>query len=191
MNIQQKFQAIVSALQFELQEYGGLLHLFDRQKKFMDCRDPFAVLHINVEVAEQIAKLTWCRQQRAQLVSHIALDLGKPKNTILSMMIQSFKIEHQSLMVALVDEIQDLESRTLRRLRESGMLLAQCVDYASQLQNMSNSGSIPETYLDHNKINTRYEQKRMAFVVNQMQNPSHVRTRQAGMEVEQYCLAAC
>ena len=58
MNLQEKFHFIVAALQNELQEYGGLLHLFDRQQKCIVHQDPTGFLDINVDVDEQIAKLS-------------------------------------------------------------------------------------------------------------------------------------
>lgn len=106
-------------------------------------------------------------------------------------MIQSFKAEHQSLMVALIDEIEDLESRTRRRLRESGMLLAQCVDFVSPLQNISHSSSIPETTWNQNKIEKHSEPKRITGAVTQLRIPGRARSGQTSMEVEQHCLASC
>ena len=67
MNIQEKFKEIVSVLQNELEEYGGLLHLFDRQQKCIIHQDPAGFLDINVDVDEQIAKLSQCRQSREEL----------------------------------------------------------------------------------------------------------------------------
>ena len=63
MNIQPKFQEIVSMLQNELQEYGGLLHLFDRQQKCIVHQDPTGFLDINVDVDEQIAKAVGAQAQ--------------------------------------------------------------------------------------------------------------------------------
>ena len=54
MKLQEKFHDIVAALQNELQEYGGLLHLFDRQQKCIVHQDPTGFLDINVDVDEQM-----------------------------------------------------------------------------------------------------------------------------------------
>lgn len=165
MNIQQTFQEVVSALQFELQEYGGLLHLFDRQQQCIIHQDPAGFLDINVEVDEQIAKLTNCRQQRETLVSKVAVSLGKPADITLSALSNSFQLDHQPLLRALIDEINDLITRTQRRTRQNRMLLAQCVESARQLLNISNPGAIPGTYGAHGQIQTQYNQNRLTAAV--------------------------
>jgi flagellar biosynthesis/type III secretory pathway chaperone len=165
MNIQQKFQEIVSALQFELQEYGGLLHLFDRQQQCIIHQDPSGFLDINVDVDAQIAKLTHCRQQRELLVSRIAVALGKPSDVTLSALINSFQPDHQPLMRALIEEINDLITRTQRRTRQNRMLLAQCVESARQLLNITNPGAIPGTYGAHGQIQTHYNPTRLTAAV--------------------------
>jgi flagellar biosynthesis/type III secretory pathway chaperone len=165
MNIQPKFQEIVSMLQNELQEYGGLLHLFDRQQKCIVHQDPTGFLDINVDVDEQIAKLTHCRQEREELVRRTAQALGKPQDITLSALSHSFAPEHQPLLRALIEEINDLITRTQRRTRQNRMLLAQCVESARQLLTLSNPGAIPGTYGAHGQIRTQYNTDRYAAAV--------------------------
>lgn len=165
MNIQTRFQEIVSMLQNELQEYGGLLHLFDRQQKCIVHQDPTGFLDINVDVDEQIAKLTHCRQEREQLVRRTASELGKPADITLSALSHSFAPEHQPLLRALIDEINDLITRTQRRTRQNRMLLSQCVESARQLLAISNPGAIPGTYGAQGQIRTTYSPERLTAAV--------------------------
>lgn len=165
MNIQLRFQEIVSMLQNELQEYGGLLHLFDRQQKCIVHQDPTGFLDINVDVDEQIAKLTQCRQQREELVRRTAEALGKSKDITLAALSHSFAPEHQPLLRALIEEINDLITRTQRRTRQNQMLLAQCVESARQLLALSNPGAIPGTYGAHGQIRTHYTNDRYTAAV--------------------------
>ena len=165
MNIQTQFQEIVAMLQNELQEYGGLLHLFDRQQKCIVHQDPTGFLDINVDVDEQIAKLSHCRLGREELVRQTALALGKSKDITLSALSHSFAAEHQPLLRALIDEINDLITRTQRRTRQNRMLLAQCVESARQLLTLSNPGAIPGTYGAHGQIRTQYNTDRYTAAV--------------------------
>lgn len=165
MNIQTKFQEIVAMLQNELQEYGGLLHLFDRQQKCIVHQDPTGFLDINVDVDEQIAKLTHCRHEREELVRQTAVALGKSKDITLSALSHSFAPEHQPLLRALIEEINDLITRTQRRTRQNRMLLAQCVESARQLLSLSNPGAIPGTYGAHGQIRTQYNTDRYTAAV--------------------------
>jgi flagellar biosynthesis/type III secretory pathway chaperone len=165
MNIQTQFQEIVAMLQNELQEYGGLLHLFDRQQKCIVHQDPTGFLDINVDVDEQIAKLSHCRLEREELVRQTALALGKSKDITLSALSHSFAPEHQPLLRALIDEINDLITRTQRRTRQNRMLLSQCVESARQLLAVSNPGAIPGTYGAHGQIRTQYNTDRYTAAV--------------------------
>jgi flagellar biosynthesis/type III secretory pathway chaperone len=165
MNIQSSFQEIVSMLQNELQEYGGLLHLFDRQQKCIVHQDPTGFLDINVDVDEQIAKLTHCRQIREDLVRRTATALGKPADITLTALSHSFAPEHQPLLRALIDEINDLITRTQRRTRQNRMLLAQCVESARQLLAIRNPGAIPGTYGAHGQIRTNITTDRYTAAV--------------------------
>jgi len=165
MNIQTQFQEIVAMLQNELQEYGGLLHLFDRQQKCIVHQDPTGFLDINVDVDEQIAKLSHCRLEREELVRQTALALGKSKDITLSALSHSFASEHQPLLRALIDEINDLITRTQRRTRQNRMLLSQCVESARQLLAISNPGAIPGTYGAHGQIRTQYNTDRYTAAV--------------------------
>ncbi|MBU6183318.1 MAG: flagellar export chaperone FlgN [Verrucomicrobia bacterium] len=165
MSIQEKFKEIVTVLQVELEEYGGLLHLFDRQQKCIIHQDPTGFLDINVDVDEQIAKLSQCRQNREELVRRIATSLGKPGDITLSALSLCFMPEHQPLMKALIDEINELITRTQRRTRQNRMLLAQCVESARQLLSISNPGAIPGTYGAHGQIRSTYSPERITAAV--------------------------
>lgn len=165
MNIQEKFKEIVTALQNELQEYGGLLHLFDRQQKCIVHQDPTGFLDINVDVDEQIAKLTHIREEREELVRQTALAIGKPAEITLSSLTHNFQPEHQPLLRALIDEINDLITRTQRRTRQNRMLLAQCVDSARQLLAIRNPGAMPGTYGAHGQIRTSFNHEKYTAAV--------------------------
>ena len=165
MKLQEQFQHIVAALQNELQEYGGLLHLFDRQQKCIVHQDPTGFLDINVDVDEQIAKLSHCRIEREALVRSTAVAMGKAPDITLAALTVSFPVEQQPLLRALIEEINDLISRTQRRTRQNRMLLAQCVDSARQLLALSNPGAIPGTYGSHGQVRATYTADRMAAAV--------------------------
>jgi flagellar biosynthesis/type III secretory pathway chaperone len=165
MNIQVNFKEIVSALQNELQEYGGLLHLFDRQQQCIVHQDPTGFLDINMDVDEQIAKLTQIRHNREELVRQSAVVAGKPEDITLSALTHSFQPEHQPLLKALIDEINDLITRTQRRTRQNRMLLAQCVESARQLLAVRNPGAMPGTYGAHGQLRTTYTQEKYTAAV--------------------------
>jgi len=165
MKIHEKFESLLIALQTELQEYGGLLHLFDRQQKCIVHQDPTGFLDINVDVDEQIAKLTHCRQDRENLVRKAATDFGQSAEITLAALTPFFPEQLQPLIRALVDEINDLITRTQRRTRQNRMLLAQCVDSARQLLAVNHPGALPGTYGAHGQIKSTYTPERYTAAV--------------------------
>ncbi len=165
MKLQDQFQDIVAALQNELQEYGGLLHLFDRQQKCIVHQDPTGFLDINVDVDEQIAKLSGCRLEREALVRSTAMAMGQSSDITLAALTVHFPLQQQPLLRALIEEINDLISRTQRRTRQNRMLLAQCVESARQLLAISNPGAIPGTYGSHGQVRSTYTAERLATAV--------------------------
>lgn len=165
MKLQDQFQDIVAALQNELQEYGGLLHLFDRQQKCIVHQDPTGFLDINVDVDEQIAKLSNCRLEREALVRSTAMVMGQSSDITLAALTVHFPLQQQPLLRALIEEINDLISRTQRRTRQNRMLLAQCVESARQLLAISNPGAIPGTYGSHGQVRSTYTAERLASAV--------------------------
>jgi flagellar biosynthesis/type III secretory pathway chaperone len=122
-------------------------------------------LDINVDVDEQIAKLTHIREQREELVRQTAVAIGKSADITLSSLTHTFQPEHQPLLRALIDEINDLITRTQRRTRQNRMLLSQCVESARQLLAISNPGAIPGTYGSQGQIRTTYSPERLTAAV--------------------------
>jgi flagellar biosynthesis/type III secretory pathway chaperone len=118
-----------------------------------------------MDVDEQIAKLTQIRHNREELVRQSAVVAGKPEDITLSALTHSFQPEHQPLLKALIDEINDLITRTQRRTRQNRMLLAQCVESARQLLAVRNPGAMPGTYGAHGQVRTTYTQEKYTAAV--------------------------
>lgn len=91
--------------------------------------------------------------------------MGKAADITLAALTASFPVEQQPLLRALIEEINDLISRTQRRTRQNRMLLAQCVESARQLLALSNPGAIPGTYGSHGQVRATYTADRMAAAV--------------------------
>jgi len=149
------FHTIVSLLQAELQEYGGLLHLFDRQQAFILHHNPEGFLELNIEVDEQIEKISHCRRDREAKVSEMASQLGKPAESTLSALVTLFPAALQPLIRALIEEINNLIARTQRRTRQNRMLLSQCVESARQLVATVDPGAVSCTYSPYGKVDRR------------------------------------
>ena len=62
--VQSPHEQIIDALRAELQEYGGLLNLFDQQQDAILHRKPDAIAEIDVTVEAQLATLRGRRTNR-------------------------------------------------------------------------------------------------------------------------------
>ena len=137
---------IVTALQDELQEYGGLLHLFQQQQQFVLRHDPEGFLSLTGGVEEQIQRSTEKRLERERLVREAALQAGVEPDSTLMALLPFFPEVCRPLLIALVEEINDLLHRTRRRLRQNHMLLGQCLELARQMVGMSQPEISTKTY---------------------------------------------
>lgn len=124
---------LISALQAELQEYGALLHLFERQQTCVLQHDSSGFLAINGEVEVQIDTLTRCRVLRESLVREMATHLRRSAESPLGDLVENFPQAQRPLIHALIDEINNLVRRTRHRAQQNRMLLARCVESAREL----------------------------------------------------------
>lgn len=140
------FQQVITALQDELQEYGGLLHLFQQQQQFVLRHDPEGFLSLTEGVEEQIRRSTEKRIERENLVREIARQAGVAPEATLVALLPYCPEPFRPLLAALIEEINDLLQRTRRRLRQNHRLLGQCLDLARQMVGLSKPEVATNTY---------------------------------------------
>jgi flagellar biosynthesis/type III secretory pathway chaperone len=140
------FEQIINALQDELQEYGGLLHLFQEQQQTLLHHDPESFLSMVEGVDEQIRRSTQKRVERENLVRETARQVGvAPESNLVSLLPYSPE-PVRPLLTALIEEINDLLHQTRRRLRQNHMLLGHCLDLARQMVSLSKPELATNTY---------------------------------------------
>jgi hypothetical protein len=146
---------LVEALRAELQEYGGLLHLFEEQQHFIVARNPAGFLSKNPEVEVQMGRVGECRRQRERLVEEMAVGLGWPKDSALSSLMTELPGAVRPLLRALMDEINALVAQVQRRTHQNRMLLAQAVELARQRLTSVDPHALPGTYSAQGTIEPR------------------------------------
>jgi hypothetical protein len=148
-------EPLVGALRVELQEYGGLLHLFEEQQLLIVGRNPSGFLSKNPEVEAQMGRVSECRRERERLVETLALGLGWPKESSLSSLMADLPEAVRPLLRALMDEINALVSQVQRRTHQNRMLLSQAVELAKQRLNSVDPHALPGTYSAQGTIEPR------------------------------------
>ncbi len=106
------WELIAHSLRDELQEYGGLLGLFEEQQTALFRRDAGGVLALVHSIEEHARVASIKRLKREQLVRDFALAQGRPSNSTLRSLISQFPDEVRPMMEALVDEVNRLIHRT-------------------------------------------------------------------------------
>jgi len=140
------FQQVIDALRAELNEYGGLLHLFQQQQQFVLHHDPEGFLALTDGVEEQIQRSAEKRIERERLVRETALLAGVDPELPLTALLPYCPEPFRPLLSALIEEINDLLHRTQRRLRQNHMLLGQSLELARQMVGMSKPEVATNTY---------------------------------------------
>jgi len=124
---------IVVALRDELEEYGGLIRLFDEQQQKIFARDAAGVTEVvhELEVQTNVARGT--RQVRERVVRAFAEKRGQVAGSSLREMLSEFPVDVRPLLTALIEEINDLVRRIRKRGRQNQMLLGRLIDLHREL----------------------------------------------------------
>jgi len=145
---------LIDALRDEVQEYGGLLSLFNEQQKAILDRKPDAVLAVQEAVALQFGTIDQCRKRREKLTQEIATELGRATEPPLPLrgLIESFAEAVRPLLYALMDEVNNLILRSRRRAQQNQMLLARSIEVSQHLLQKLNPEAFTKTYSRRGRI---------------------------------------
>ena len=137
---------IIEALRAELQEYGGLLNLFDEQQDAILNRKADLVTEIEPTIEAQLAILRTRRSQRESLVSALTPD------TTLLQAILHFPQAMRPLVEALATEVNRLIAKVRRRAQQNQMLLARTIELTQELCEKLRPGTVTRTYSPNGKM---------------------------------------
>lgn len=119
---------LVSLLRDEVQEYGGLYNLLERQQQEIFKRDPELVLNTNTEIEGYMKDMNGLRERRETLVCEMARACGADEEQSLSKMLPHFPDFMRPMLQALVDEINHMIRRTRQKARQNFMLLSRTME---------------------------------------------------------------
>ena len=139
-------EQIIAALRAELEEYGGLLNVFDEQQQAILNRKPDAVLALEEKLSGQLSAVRTRRSQREGLVSTFAGDGRPPSRVSLLGAIPAFRETLRPLVEALATEINRLIALTRRRAEQNQVLLARTVEVMQEVCARLSPGAVTRTY---------------------------------------------
>lgn len=119
---------LIAALRDELQNYGEMLALLDRQKSYiLDRATPDVFQSISVIKAQSEA-IQGARDHREECRRATAGEAEQPEESSFAELIPVLPAEYQPLLKALVDENNQLLTRIRQRARQNHLLLHRSVE---------------------------------------------------------------
>ncbi len=140
------WEPLVQSLRMELQEYGGLSVLIEKQQRAILDRNMSDYMAIAEEIETQAAATMGLRAEREQRVRQFAEHFGQPVDTELSRLVEHFPSDAQPLLRALVEEINNQIGKSNRRAKQNHMLLARAMQYTYELLQQVSPQSQVKTY---------------------------------------------
>lgn len=150
-------EPLADALREELQEYGGLLALFEEQQNAILRREPDKVLATQDAIITQLKTINFCRKQREALVAEIAElatagGIAVAEKVSVRALLPFFAEPVRPLLEALIQEINGLVTRTKRRAKQNQMLLARSIEVSQQILQKLNPETVTRTYSARGKM---------------------------------------
>lgn len=162
----QDLDPLVELLRNEVQEYGGLYNLLERQQEEIFQRDPQLVLDTNAEIEGYMTDMGGLREKRETLVREMARSFGADEEKPLSKLLDYFPDFMRPMLQALVEEINHMVRRTRQKARQNFMLLSRTMEINHETMQRLQPGNYNKTYSKRGRvgIKTQTQSRYQAFV---------------------------
>ena len=131
----QTLEQLVAALREELQQYGEMLALLDRQQALVARRAATELLQSVSDINAQTAVLGVARQQREVAQRSVARELQLPEDATLVEVIHRIPAPLGALVQTLLDENNICLLRVKQRAGQNRLLLSRSVELMQRLLN--------------------------------------------------------
>lgn len=128
-------QNLINALRAELQEYGGMLALLDRQQQMVMERAAGEVFQSIGLIQTQGLAVRDARARRERNAVVVARELGQAEDAAFAILIPLLPADYRPLVKALVDENNELLVRVQQRARQNHLLLSRSLELMQGLLN--------------------------------------------------------
>lgn len=159
------WKIIADALRHEVASYGGLLHLFEEQQRFLFARDPDAVLRLSTDIEAQVQSLHEHRRNREALVAAFAAEKNELPTATLRSLLPHFAADVRPLLEALISEINILIHRVRRVSRHNHSMLSRAVETQQDLLRQLRPDAFTQTYAPTGRVTLSGVRPEPAFKV--------------------------
>ncbi|MGO8697717.1 MAG: flagellar protein FlgN [Limisphaerales bacterium] len=129
----QSLQVLIESLRQELQNYGEMLALLERQKGHLIARAACEIFQSISLIKAQGAAILQARAQREECRRLVAQECGQPDNCCFGALIPLMPADYQPLLQALVEENNELLAQVRRRARQNHLMLRRSVELMQEL----------------------------------------------------------
>jgi hypothetical protein len=131
----ESLKKLIEALRDELQNYGEMLVLLDRQQEYLMNRAANEVSQSISLVQTQGMAIQAARERREECRRQVAVEAGQLDTTSFGELIPLLPADYQPLLKALVEENNELLFRVRRRARQNHLMLKRSVELMQQVLN--------------------------------------------------------
>lgn len=141
--------ALIAALREELQQYGEMLTLLDREQEFVMRRASQDLFEAVTAIQSQAGVIQQAREAREDRRNEVAAALGLPGDTSFTSLIPKLPADYQPLVQALVRENNQLLVRVQQRARQNHLLLSRSLELMQRFMSMLFPARDSQVYDDH------------------------------------------
>lgn len=131
----ESIQKLIHALRAELQEYGEMLALLDRQQQMVIERAAGEVFQSIALIQTQGIAVRDARARRGECSQTVAFEAGLAADADLGALIPTLPPDYRPLVKALIDENNELLVRVQQRARQNHLLLSRSLELMQGLIN--------------------------------------------------------
>lgn len=146
---------MVAALRDELEQYGEMLALLDRQQQHVINRAAEEVFHSIGQIKQQGVAIQDSRERREQCRERLATAAGQAVDAPFTVLIPLLPPDYRPLVSALVHENNELLVRVRQRARQNHLLLSRSVELMQGLINSLFPGRETKVYDGHGSLKGR------------------------------------
>lgn len=156
-------EPLVAALRDELQQYGEMLALLDREQELVVNRASAKLFESIGAIQSHAAVIQRARDQRDSCRAALAGELRQPVDTPLTLLLASVPPHYRPLIEALVQENNQLLIRVQQRARQNQLLLTRSLELMQRFISTLFPTRDTQVYNDHGHRPTRTQTVRPLY----------------------------
>lgn len=159
----ESIKILVKALREELEQYGEMLALLDRQREQVTSRAADEIFQSIGLIKAQSIAIQSARSYRERCLADVAQSCDQAADTTFTELMPLLPSDYRPLLKALVEENNELLLRVRQRARQNHLLLSRSLELMGSLINTFFPARETRTYNDHGSMSVRMTASRPMY----------------------------